>query len=258
MKQAPPNLKKQVKCMIEKYTEEELKVIADVVEESPSFRQSGILRKKGIIVGNEEKMRTLRKEMLEKGLIRDKTKEPFWTTKMTNRLHEMIDIGYSYKDVADELEMGYESTRKKVIREYGEIPVIQLDSEEWKQYNEDFDVSNKGRIFDKRTNVLRKGTLKNGYLSYQGRPIHRMVAELFIPNPEEKPIVDHIDTNKRNNCVENLRWVTAIENMNNEETIKNMSERKSARNKVIKLLTRCLEVMPDKMEIIKILASDEV
>lgn len=48
--------------------------------------------------------------------------------------------------------------------------------------------------------------------------VHRIVAEAFIDNPFDKPVVDHIDTNSKNNRVDNLRWVTTQENALNPLT----------------------------------------
>lgn len=44
------------------------------------------------------------------------------------------------------------------------------------------------------------------------KKIHRLIAETFIPNPDSKPVVNHIDGNKQNNEVANLEWVTYSEN----------------------------------------------
>ena len=56
------------------------------------------------------------------------------------------------------------------------------------------------------------GLLKNGKRKYFA--VHRLVAMMFIPNPNNYEQVDHLDGNKLNNNVENLEWVTPKENTN--------------------------------------------
>lgn len=69
------------------------------------------------------------------------------------------------------------------------------------------------------------GKNHNGYLIFSNNiTVHRAVAELFIPNPLNKPFIDHIDTIRTNNNMENLKWCTAKENANNLLTLKHMSE----------------------------------
>ena len=59
----------------------------------------------------------------------------------------------------------------------------------------------------------------SGYMRVclNGRPyqLHRILAKHFLPNPENLPEVDHIDRNPLNNSIENLRWVSASDNMRN-------------------------------------------
>ena len=97
----------------------------------------------------------------------------------------------------------------------------------WKIYkqskNRVWEVSNYGRV-KKNGIIVEPSNYNRKYLSIGSFNIHRAVAELFIHNPENKPCVDHIDTNTHNNNVNNLRWVTAKENCNNPLTLSKMSK----------------------------------
>ena len=102
-----------------------------------------------------------------------------------------------------------------------------MNQEIWKLYKTScngkrvYEVSDQGRV---RLNgvIVNFSKYKSPYYSVGSFIVHRAVAELFVPNPENKPCIDHINTNKHDNRAVNLRWVTYKENMNNPITKQHM------------------------------------
>lgn len=94
-------------------------------------------------------------------------------------------------------------------------------NEIWKPYKDGYYlVSNLGRIKNIKGIHLKGTKQKNGYTLVHLRKqddemmlFHRIVASVFIPNPDNLPQVNHIDGDKTNNSVDNLEWVTAKENI---------------------------------------------
>lgn len=100
--------------------------------------------------------------------------------------------------------------------------------EKWKEIKdfENYWVSSEGRVWsEKRNKFLKARANKDGHLrvglcqnsKHYWRSIHRLVAEAFIENRENKPEVTHINRDTKDNRVENLHWATSSENNNNKD-----------------------------------------
>lgn len=113
--------------------------------------------------------------------------------------------------------------------------------EQWKSLDflgyPNYSVSSLGRVYNhKKQRYLNPGLNRQGYyqVSISNKTnrifgLHRLIALAFIPNPENKKYIDHINTIKTDNRIENLRWVTASENINNPLTLKRLSEAQSGK-----------------------------
>jgi len=95
-----------------------------------------------------------------------------------------------------------------------------------------YSIDTDGNVFSHITNkILKPQKVDNGYLQImlvkdgikKRVSIHRLVALTFIQNPDDLPVVDHIDTDKTNNNVSNLKWCTQKENSRNPLSLKHLS-----------------------------------
>ena len=126
-----------------------------------------------------------------------------------------------------------------------------MTEEVWKPisgYEGLYEVSSFGRIRsvvhrllltpDEARGYLRVTLFKNGVRNRQ--PVHRLVAKAFLPNPRNKPAINHIDEDKSNNRVSNLEWCTPKENCNHGNRNKKISRGVS---KPVKQLSKTGELL---------------
>jgi hypothetical protein len=97
------------------------------------------------------------------------------------------------------------------------------------KYYPNYLIDKKGNVYTAETMIIKKPQPNpNGYqritLSKNQKRknlyVHRIVAETFIENPDNLPFVNHKDANRKNNCVENLEWCTAQQNMSHDSKLR--------------------------------------
>ena len=106
-----------------------------------------------------------------------------------------------------------------------------------------YEVSNFGRVKNKRGRFVSQSVQVSGYKrvtlsknnKYSMKLVHRLVAEAFIPNPNNYAIVNHKDENKLNNIVTNLEWCTQSYNTTYSKT--STITKRHSKNKILRVAT---------------------
>jgi hypothetical protein len=117
------------------------------------------------------------------------------------------------------IEAGFELIKQLDI-------LLARDREQWKSVDgyDNYEVSNRSRVKNIDTGKILKRSIRNKYYGanlynndkMKTFKVHRLVAIAFVANPHDKPCVDHINNDKLDNNVTNLRWATFKENNQNK------------------------------------------
>lgn len=105
-----------------------------------------------------------------------------------------------------------------------------------------YTIDTTGNVLNKHGKAIQPEVTNNGYLrvslsndkiKHKHLSVHRVVAETFVPNPNDLPQVNHINENKRDNSVSNLEWCSPVDNLNHSHVIDKASKAKEHKIKCV-------------------------
>ena len=145
----------------------------------------------------------------------------------------------------------FETGFKQILTDINNAPTIDAVPVVWKSiegFEGLYKISNFGEVKNKKGETLKHGIKRTSGTCYKtvrlwkdgkyyNKYIHRLIAEAFIPNPEQLPFINHKDEDGTNNFIENLEWCTSAYNSNygtaRKRQAKKLKGRKSEKRKPV-------------------------
>lgn len=222
-------VKEKVEDILSVFPNMKAKDIAELVGSKPSY----VYKIKKRMSMSEEEIRELHRDKNKGRRKKNAQNRKKETTRVVDKTGEVWKEVLGYED-------SYEVSNYGRVKSLSRKIEVHRDGETHVRYYRERLMSISIRVNYPNVNLSRDGRIEN-FL------VHRLVAQAFIPNTENKPYVNHIDGDTHNNHVSNLEWVTQSENINHAIKIGNKKAKLEVRNKTTtkQKIIDVLTVFPD-------------